>query len=48
MISEIMATGASQQQLEAEVRLCCIIQVKMWPIENKVRKNNLKIFLFPS
>uniref|UniRef100_A0A914M014 Uncharacterized protein n=1 Tax=Meloidogyne incognita TaxID=6306 RepID=A0A914M014_MELIC len=36
MISEIMATGASQQQLEAEVRLCCIIQVKMWPIENKV------------
>jgi hypothetical protein len=37
MISEIMATGASQQQLEAEVRLCCIIQVKMWPIENKVK-----------
>ncbi|KAL3102606.1 hypothetical protein niasHT_022893 [Heterodera trifolii] len=36
MISEIMASGASQQQLEAEVRLCCIIQVKMWPIENKV------------
>uniref|UniRef100_A0A915DHN7 Tyrosine-protein phosphatase domain-containing protein n=1 Tax=Ditylenchus dipsaci TaxID=166011 RepID=A0A915DHN7_9BILA len=36
MISEIMATGASQQQLEAEVRLCCVIQVKMWPIENKV------------
>uniref|UniRef100_A0A914HKX0 Tyrosine-protein phosphatase domain-containing protein n=1 Tax=Globodera rostochiensis TaxID=31243 RepID=A0A914HKX0_GLORO len=36
MISEIMATGASQQQLEAEVRLCCIIQVKMWPMENKV------------
>ena len=36
MISEIMATGASQQQLETEVRLCCIIQVKMWPVENKV------------
>jgi hypothetical protein len=38
MISEIMATGASQQQLEADVRLCCIIQVKMWPVENKVHK----------
>lgn len=36
MISEIMATGASQQQLEAEVRVCCVIQVKMWPMENKV------------
>uniref|UniRef100_A0A914YUP3 Protein tyrosine phosphatase n=1 Tax=Panagrolaimus superbus TaxID=310955 RepID=A0A914YUP3_9BILA len=31
-----MATGATQQQLEAEVRICCIIQVRMWPIENKV------------
>uniref|UniRef100_A0A915BWH4 Uncharacterized protein n=1 Tax=Parascaris univalens TaxID=6257 RepID=A0A915BWH4_PARUN len=36
MISEIMATGANQQQLEAEVRICCVIQVRMWPIENKV------------
>ncbi|VDN34615.1 unnamed protein product [Gongylonema pulchrum] len=36
MISEIMANGANQQQLEAEVRICCVIQVRMWPIENKV------------
>uniref|UniRef100_A0A914DK35 Uncharacterized protein n=1 Tax=Acrobeloides nanus TaxID=290746 RepID=A0A914DK35_9BILA len=36
MISEIMATGATQQQLEAEVRICCVIQVRMWPLENKV------------
>ncbi|KAH7695761.1 protein-tyrosine phosphatase, partial [Aphelenchoides avenae] len=36
MISEIMATGATQQQLEAEVRICCLIQVRMWPLENKV------------
>uniref|UniRef100_A0AC34Q1J4 Protein tyrosine phosphatase n=1 Tax=Panagrolaimus sp. JU765 TaxID=591449 RepID=A0AC34Q1J4_9BILA len=36
MISEIMATGATQQQIEAEVRICCIIQVRMWPMENKV------------
>uniref|UniRef100_A0A0N5ATN6 Tyrosine-protein phosphatase domain-containing protein n=1 Tax=Syphacia muris TaxID=451379 RepID=A0A0N5ATN6_9BILA len=36
MISEIMANGANQQQLEAEVRICCVIQVTMWPIENKV------------
>uniref|UniRef100_A0A7E4ZPU6 Tyrosine-protein phosphatase domain-containing protein n=1 Tax=Panagrellus redivivus TaxID=6233 RepID=A0A7E4ZPU6_PANRE len=36
MISEIMATGASQQQMETEVRICCIIQVRVWPIENKV------------
>lgn len=27
MISEIMASGANQQQLEAEVRICCVIQV---------------------
>ncbi len=24
------------QQLEAEMRICCVIQVRMWPIENKV------------
>jgi hypothetical protein len=36
MISEIMATGASAQQMETEVRICCVIQVKMWPIENRV------------
>ncbi|VDN53951.1 unnamed protein product [Dracunculus medinensis] len=36
MISEIMANGANQQQIEAEVRICCVIQVRMWPIENKV------------
>lgn len=36
MISEIMATGATQQQMEQEVRVCCLIQVKMWPLENKV------------
>ncbi|CAD5211604.1 unnamed protein product [Bursaphelenchus okinawaensis] len=36
MISEIMATGATQQQMEAEIRICCVIQVKMWPLENKV------------
>jgi len=36
MISEIMATGASQQQLEAEIRVCCILQVKMWPIDSNV------------
>ncbi|VDD93344.1 unnamed protein product [Enterobius vermicularis] len=36
MISEIVANGANQQQLEAEIRICCVIQVKMWPIENKV------------
>ncbi|KAE9548517.1 hypothetical protein FO519_008273 [Halicephalobus sp. NKZ332] len=36
MISEIMATGATQQQLEAEIRVCCILQVRMWPLENKV------------
>jgi hypothetical protein len=35
MISEIMATGASQQQMETEVRICCVIQVKMWPLENR-------------
>ncbi|TMS33747.1 hypothetical protein L596_001446 [Steinernema carpocapsae] len=36
MISEIMQAGSTQQQLEAEVRICCLIQVRMWPIENKV------------
>uniref|UniRef100_A0A1I8A076 Protein-tyrosine phosphatase n=1 Tax=Steinernema glaseri TaxID=37863 RepID=A0A1I8A076_9BILA len=36
MISEIMQAGSTQQQLEAEVRVCCLIQVRMWPIENKV------------
>ncbi|KAK0393386.1 hypothetical protein QR680_000187 [Steinernema hermaphroditum] len=36
MISEIMQSGSAQQQLEAEVRICCLIQVRMWPIENKV------------
>lgn len=36
MISEIMANSANQQQIEAEVRICCVIQVRMWPIENKV------------
>uniref|UniRef100_A0A0N4Z7W9 Tyrosine-protein phosphatase domain-containing protein n=1 Tax=Parastrongyloides trichosuri TaxID=131310 RepID=A0A0N4Z7W9_PARTI len=36
MISEIMQSGASQAQLEAEVKICCILSVKMWPIENKV------------
>ncbi|VDO35759.1 unnamed protein product [Onchocerca flexuosa] len=36
MITEIMASGNSQRQMEAEVRICCIIQVRMWPIENKV------------
>lgn len=36
MISEIMANGTNQQQLEAEVRICCVIQIRMWPIENKV------------
>jgi len=36
MISEIMATGANQQQMETEVRICCVIQVKMWPLENRV------------
>ncbi|CCA65616.1 Receptor-type tyrosine-protein phosphatase mu [Caenorhabditis elegans] len=36
MISDIMATGAQNQQIDAEVRICCVIQVRMWPIENKV------------
>ncbi|VDK68439.1 unnamed protein product [Onchocerca ochengi] len=36
MISEIMANGSAQRPVEAEVRICCIIQVRMWPIENKV------------
>ena len=36
MISEIMSQNSLQQQMETEVRICCIIQVKMWPIENKV------------
>lgn len=31
-----MQSGASQAQLEAEVKICCILSVKMWPIENKV------------
>uniref|UniRef100_A0A915Q4H5 Tyrosine-protein phosphatase domain-containing protein n=1 Tax=Setaria digitata TaxID=48799 RepID=A0A915Q4H5_9BILA len=31
-----MANGSNQQQLEAEVRICCVIQIRMWPIENKV------------
>jgi hypothetical protein len=29
MISEIMASGANQQQLETEVRICCVIQVSL-------------------
>ncbi|GMS85033.1 hypothetical protein PENTCL1PPCAC_7208, partial [Pristionchus entomophagus] len=36
MISDIMSSGASQQQIEAEVRICCVIQVRMWPLESKV------------
>ncbi|CAJ0958777.1 unnamed protein product, partial [Mesorhabditis belari] len=36
MISDIMSSGQSQQQMEAEVRICCVIQVRMWPIEHKV------------
>uniref|UniRef100_A0A0K0FBF4 Tyrosine-protein phosphatase domain-containing protein n=1 Tax=Strongyloides venezuelensis TaxID=75913 RepID=A0A0K0FBF4_STRVS len=36
MISEIMQSGASQAQLEAEVKICCVLSVKMWPIEHKV------------
>ncbi|WKX97626.1 hypothetical protein Q1695_013357 [Nippostrongylus brasiliensis] len=36
MISDIMTSGASQQQIDTEVRICCVIQVRMWPIENKV------------
>ncbi|CAI4221076.1 unnamed protein product [Auanema sp. JU1783] len=36
MISDIMASGSNNQQIDAEVRICCIIQVRMWPIENKV------------
>ncbi|VDK85209.1 unnamed protein product [Litomosoides sigmodontis] len=39
MISEIMSNGTNsqqQQQMEAEVRICCVIQIRMWPIENKV------------
>ncbi|CAB3411504.1 unnamed protein product [Caenorhabditis bovis] len=36
MISDIMASGAQNQQIDAEVRICCVIQVRMWPIENKV------------
>ncbi|KAI6242835.1 Tyrosine-protein phosphatase [Aphelenchoides fujianensis] len=36
LISEIMTNASAQQQVEAEVRICCIIQVRMWPIENKV------------
>lgn len=27
MISDIMQSGATQQQLEAEVRICCLISV---------------------
>ncbi|KIH65943.1 Protein-tyrosine phosphatase [Ancylostoma duodenale] len=36
MISDIMSSGASNQQIDTEVRICCVIQVRMWPIENKV------------
>jgi len=36
IISEIMQNGATQQAVEAEMRICCVIQVRMWPIENKV------------
>ncbi|CAD6192228.1 unnamed protein product [Caenorhabditis auriculariae] len=36
MISDIMASGQNNQQIDAEVRICCVIQVRMWPIENKV------------
>ncbi|KAI6228016.1 Tyrosine-protein phosphatase [Aphelenchoides besseyi] len=36
LISEIMSNASAQQTVEAEVRICCIIQVRMWPIENKV------------
>ena len=28
MISDIMATGAQNQQIDAEVRICCVIQVR--------------------
>ncbi|KAK6735141.1 hypothetical protein RB195_018372 [Necator americanus] len=36
MISDIMSSGSSNQQIDTEVRVCCVIQVRMWPIENKV------------
>ncbi|KJH43712.1 Protein-tyrosine phosphatase [Dictyocaulus viviparus] len=37
MISDIMSSGVSNQQhFDTEVRICCVIQVRMWPIENKV------------
>uniref|UniRef100_A0AC35U5K7 Receptor-type tyrosine-protein phosphatase kappa n=1 Tax=Rhabditophanes sp. KR3021 TaxID=114890 RepID=A0AC35U5K7_9BILA len=43
MISEIMASGASQAQMEAEVKVCCIISVTMWPIENKIPMSTSKL-----
>ncbi|KAJ1370030.1 hypothetical protein KIN20_031661 [Parelaphostrongylus tenuis] len=36
MISDIMSNAANNQQIETEVRICCVIQVRIWPIENKV------------
>ncbi|KAK5971475.1 Protein-tyrosine phosphatase, partial [Trichostrongylus colubriformis] len=36
MISDIMSNAATNQQVDTEVRICCVIQVRMWPIENKV------------